>query len=118
MAAAVVGGFGGRAVRLSNAALLGITMFVSMIVPPAPETNRKIRVPNSRFARTPLPGSGLQTAPALDRQTAEKLPVGQPAVAAQHFGHLRTHGVGGVQAGHRFLRRLSTIFGFFPAGWK
>ena len=40
-----------------------------MLLPPAPETNRRIRVPNSRFGRTPLPGSGMQTAPALDRAT-------------------------------------------------
>ena len=63
------------ALLVANAALLGITMVVSMLLPPAPETNRKIRIPNSRFSRTPLPGSGSQTAPALDREAADKLPV-------------------------------------------
>jgi NADH-quinone oxidoreductase subunit H len=71
------------ALFVANAALLGITMVVSMVLPPAPETNRRIRVPNSRFGRTPLPGSGMQTAPALDRATAEKLPVGAPAVSGR-----------------------------------
>jgi len=69
------------ALLVANGALLGITMVASMLVPPAPDTNRKIRIPNSRFARTPLPGSGTQIAPALNREAAEKLPVGTPAVA-------------------------------------
>jgi NADH-quinone oxidoreductase subunit H len=71
------------ALLVANAALLGITMVASMLVPPAPDTNRKIRIPNSRFARTPLPGSGTHTAPALNREAAEKLPVGTPAVAGR-----------------------------------
>jgi NADH-quinone oxidoreductase subunit H len=71
------------ALLVANVALLAVTMVASMVVPPAPETNRKIRVPNSRFSRTPLPGSGTQTAPALDRATAEKLPVGAPAVSGR-----------------------------------
>jgi NADH-quinone oxidoreductase subunit H len=71
------------ALLVANAALLGLTMAVSLVLPPAPETNRRIRVPNSRFTRTPLPGSGVQTAPALDREAAEKLPVGAPAVAGR-----------------------------------
>jgi NADH-quinone oxidoreductase subunit H len=33
------------------------SMLLSRVVPPAPDTNRKIRVPNSRFLRTPLPAS-------------------------------------------------------------
>ena len=69
------------ALLVANGALLGITMVASMLVPPAPDTNRKIRIPNSRFTRTPLPGSGTQIAPALNREAAEKLPVGTPAVA-------------------------------------
>jgi NADH-quinone oxidoreductase subunit H len=69
------------ALLVANAALLGLTMVLSMVVPPAPATNRKIGVANSRFARTPLPGGGPQAAPALDRGTAEKLSVGAPAVA-------------------------------------
>ena len=69
------------ALLMLNVALLAVTMVVSMIVPPAPETNRRIAVPNSRFRRTPLPGSGTSVVPALDRQTAEKLPVGMPAQA-------------------------------------
>jgi NADH-quinone oxidoreductase subunit H len=71
------------ALLVANAALLAVTMVASMLVPPPPDTNRKIRIPNSRFARTPLPGSGTQAAPALNRESAEKLPVGAPAVAGQ-----------------------------------
>jgi NADH-quinone oxidoreductase subunit H len=71
------------ALLVANGAVLGITMVASMLVPPAPETNRRIRVPNSRFARTPLPGSGARAAPALDRPTAELLPVGMPAEAGR-----------------------------------
>ena len=42
-----------------NIVLLVITMAVSVWLPPPPETNRKLAVPNSRFARTPLPaGTG------------------------------------------------------------
>jgi NADH-quinone oxidoreductase subunit H len=71
------------ALFVANVALLGITMVVSLIVPPAPETNRRIAVPNSRFRRTPLPGSGQAIAPALDRETAEKLPVELPVQAGR-----------------------------------
>src|SRR5436305_13778792 len=39
----------------ANAVLLGITMFLSTLLPPPPETNRKLVVPGSRYARTPLP---------------------------------------------------------------
>ena len=40
---------------LANAALLALALIISRSLPPPPETNRKIPVPGSRFARTPLP---------------------------------------------------------------
>ena len=73
-----VGGRMALALFVANAALLGITMAASMILPPAPETNRKIRVPNSRFARTPLPkeGSGFGVQGSAIGETA---PVAAPS---------------------------------------
>jgi NADH-quinone oxidoreductase subunit H len=38
-----------------NLAIAAITMLVSVMIPPAPDTNRKIAVGGSRFAKTPLP---------------------------------------------------------------
>jgi hypothetical protein len=43
------------ALFLANLILLAIVMIASRIVPPAPDTNRRIDVPHSRFANTPLP---------------------------------------------------------------
>jgi NADH-quinone oxidoreductase subunit H len=71
------------ALLVANAGLIVLTGLASMVVPAAPDTNRKIRVANSRFNRTPLPGSGVAAAPALDRATAEQLPVGPPEVAGR-----------------------------------
>lgn len=68
------------ALFVANAALLGITMLASILMPPAPETNRRIRIPNSRFARTPLPGRSTK-ASGLDHDAAKQLPVGLPAQA-------------------------------------
>ena len=51
------------ALLVANAALMGITMAVSLIVPPAPETNRRIRIPGSRFAATPLPAEAARVGP-------------------------------------------------------
>jgi hypothetical protein len=59
---------------VANVALVVVTGVVSMLVPAAPETNRKIRIINSRFARTPLPG-GARTVPALDVGAAAALAV-------------------------------------------
>jgi hypothetical protein len=40
--------------------MLVLTMIISTIIPAAPDTNRRIRVPGSRFANTPLPaGAGV-----------------------------------------------------------
>ncbi len=40
-----------------NVIVLGLIMFISTTLPAAPATNRKIRIPGSRFLRTPLPAS-------------------------------------------------------------
>jgi len=42
---------------IANVVLLALTMLITRSLPPPPETNRKIRVPRSRFARTPLPAA-------------------------------------------------------------
>ena len=42
---------------IANIVLLALTMLISRTLPPPPETNRKIPIPGSRFARTPLPAA-------------------------------------------------------------
>ena len=44
---------------IANIIALLIMMGVSVLLPPPPDTNRKIRVPGSRFARTPLPAGTM-----------------------------------------------------------
>lgn len=70
------------ALLAANVVLIAATMFLSRLVPAAPDTNRKIRIPNSRFQRTPRPG-GRVGAQALNRATAESLPAGDAVVAGQ-----------------------------------
>ena len=50
-----VDGWMAWALLAGNVAVLLVSMLVSVVLPPPPETNRKVRVPGSRFARTPLP---------------------------------------------------------------
>jgi hypothetical protein len=57
-------------------------MLISLVIPPAPDTNHKIRVANSRFARAPLPGRRAAT-PALNRPAAESVPVGDAVVSGR-----------------------------------
>lgn len=38
-----------------NVLVLLLSMWISMVLPPPPETNRKVRIPGSRYNRTPLP---------------------------------------------------------------
>ena len=38
-----------------NVVVLAVTMVASTLIPAAPDTNRKIRVPGSRFEKTPIP---------------------------------------------------------------
>lgn len=45
------------ALLLVNVVTLAIVMGVSLIIPAGPDTNRKVRVPGSRFDRTPLPAA-------------------------------------------------------------
>lgn len=59
-----------------------VTMFLSRMIPAAPDTNRKIPIPNSRFRFTPLPGQGVGAA-ALDRSKAQSLAVGPAAISGQ-----------------------------------
>jgi NADH-quinone oxidoreductase subunit H len=40
---------------IANVVLLAVTMGVSTLIPAGPDTNRKIAIKGSRFARTPLP---------------------------------------------------------------
>jgi len=51
-----LGGWTPVVLFLANVLLFGACMIAAALLPPAPDTNRKIRVPNSRFARTPVPG--------------------------------------------------------------
>ena len=78
-----VGGRMALALLVTNLLVGGLTMLVSLWVPPAPATNRRVRVPNSRFNRTPLPGSGQFRAPVLNRAAAEVVPVGLPEQAGR-----------------------------------
>lgn len=50
-----VDGWMAWALLAGNVLILLLSMGVSVLLPPPPETNRKIPVPQSRFARTPLP---------------------------------------------------------------
>ena len=43
------------ALLVGNAVVLAASMLLSTLLPPAPETNRKIKVAGSRFEHTPLP---------------------------------------------------------------
>jgi NADH-quinone oxidoreductase subunit H len=43
------------ALLVANVALTAAAMAMSLVIPPPPETNRKVRVADSRFVRTPLP---------------------------------------------------------------
>jgi len=42
---------------LVNVGILAITMILSVVIPPAPDTNRRIKVAGSRFDKTPLPAT-------------------------------------------------------------
>ena len=42
-----------------NVVALGIVLAGYMVLPPPPDTNRKIRIPNSRYAYTPLPAGSM-----------------------------------------------------------
>jgi NADH-quinone oxidoreductase subunit H len=48
-------GWTSLALLCGNVLVLLFSMGISMVLPPAPETNRKIRIPGSRYNRTPLP---------------------------------------------------------------
>jgi hypothetical protein len=40
-----------------NVLLILVTMILSKMIPAAPATNRKMAIANSRFLKTPLPGT-------------------------------------------------------------
>jgi NADH:ubiquinone oxidoreductase subunit H len=44
------------ALFVANVVVLAAAMIISKLLPPAPETNRRMKVPGSRFVDTPLPG--------------------------------------------------------------
>src|SRR4051812_2500751 len=52
----IINGQTAIALLIANVGLIVGAMLVSQIVPPAPETNRRLDVPDSRFRRTPVPG--------------------------------------------------------------
>jgi hypothetical protein len=60
-----------------------VTMLVSVIIPPAPATNRKIAIPNSRFAHAAIRGRRAGMAPALNRAAVETVAVGDAVVSGR-----------------------------------
>jgi NADH-quinone oxidoreductase subunit H len=65
-------GFMAVAFLLTNVILLAIFMIASRMLPAPPDTNRRLRVPGSRFARTPLP----------PRDNSAPMPAPVPAMTA------------------------------------
>jgi NADH-quinone oxidoreductase subunit H len=60
-----VGGWMAFWLLVVNVVVLALVMVGSLFVPAAPDTNRKIRVPGSRFETTPLPaGAAAAATPA------------------------------------------------------
>ncbi len=49
-----IDGFTALALLLGNILVLLLSMVLSLVIPAAPLTNRKTRVPNSRFLKTPV----------------------------------------------------------------
>jgi len=49
------------ALLASNVAITVVTLFVSTIIPPAPATNRRVKVENSRFNPSPVPTASLKS---------------------------------------------------------
>jgi NADH-quinone oxidoreductase subunit H len=47
------------ALLVANVVLLAVTMVISTLIPAGPDTNRRIKIANSRFTRTPLPAGAL-----------------------------------------------------------
>jgi NADH-quinone oxidoreductase subunit H len=70
---------------IANALLVAGTFVVSLLLPPAPETNRRVGVPNSRFRRTPLPG-GRVGEPAVNQAARAAVPVSAVPAAAGRVG--------------------------------
>jgi NADH-quinone oxidoreductase subunit H len=73
------------ALLVVNVVTMAIVMFASRLIPAAPDTNRRIRVPGSRFDRTPLPGRGTGVKP-LDRGEIEHVPVDPIGALAGRVG--------------------------------
>ncbi len=59
---------------LGNLGTLGLTVVLSLIIPAAPATNRRLTITNSRFRRTPLPGTPVR-ASVLNVAAAMKVAV-------------------------------------------
>jgi NADH-quinone oxidoreductase subunit H len=78
---------GGMALTLLvvNAVTLALVMLGSRLIPAGPDTNRRIRVPGSRYDRTPLPGRGTGVRP-LDRREVEQVPVEPMGALAGRVG--------------------------------
>lgn len=63
---------------MANIVLVVGVLIVSRLLPAPPATNRRLTVPGSRFARTPLPGGRVSAV----RPVAAEIPVVPPAVVA------------------------------------
>jgi NADH-quinone oxidoreductase subunit H len=71
-----VSGWEALVLLVANVLLFAVAMAVSVVVPPAPETNRRLPIPNSRFRFTPLPGRPVsRPAIAVEPRLRDSVPV-------------------------------------------
>jgi NADH-quinone oxidoreductase subunit H len=68
-----LGGKMALALLAANAAILAGTVLVGRLLPPDPQTNRRLRVADSRFSTTPLP-AGATTLPHDRRISRDPMP--------------------------------------------
>jgi len=52
-----VGGAMALTLLIANVIVTGLILLISQVIPPAPQTNRRVKVLGSRFAKTPLPAT-------------------------------------------------------------
>ena len=82
------GRIGGRetlVLFVGNVVTLFFTMLLSTIIPAAPATNRRVRISNSRFRVTPLPGTPVGV-PALNLAAATQVAVDPASALAGRMG--------------------------------
>ena len=60
----------------ANIVVLAASMIASRLIPAGPDTNRKVPVVNSRYTRTPLPGTRLTLAEPVQHAHGDTGPAG------------------------------------------